>query len=549
MSAVSGALALGRRRRAGTPGRRVAGRLAWRAFTDARVRTISFGCLFGVVAYIQPVSYRRAYPSLLDRISFARSFGANKAIRLFYGEPYQLLTVGGYTAWRAGGTLAIFAAVWGLLAAVKALRAEEDARRIELVLATGVSRRGVYLSALAAAAAGIFVLWAVSFVGFLEAALPAGGSAYLALAITSVAPVFVGVGALASQIAPTRRGAVELAAGFLALSFVLRVIADTVSGAGGLRWATPLGWAEELRPFASPRPLLLLLPLVVSAVLLELSMRISSRRDVGAGLLPARDSAAPRLSLLSSATAQALRSELGSLGVWLASIGAFAFIVGVIAKSINAAAIPAGLRSELAKLGSASIVTPKGYLSFTFLFFVLAVCLFVCAQIGSAHSEEASGRAQTILALGVRRRGWLLGRLAIATGGAGTISVTAGVLAWAGAACAGARVSLPAMLGAGANCLPAALLFLGVGALCYAVLPRAGASIAYGLVSVAFLCQLFASLLDVPRWMLDLSPFRHIGLVPAQSFQAGSAAVMIAIGLVAALAAAWTFQRRDLISP
>jgi ABC-2 type transport system permease protein len=199
----------------------------------------------------------------------------------------------------------------------------------------------------------------VSFAGFLGAALPVGGSAYLALAIASVAPVFVGVGALASQVAPTRRGAIELAAGLLALSFVLRVIADTVSGAGWLRWATPLGWAEELRPFASPRPVLGLLPLVASALLLELSMRISSRRDVGAGLLPARDSAARRLSLLSSATAQALRSELGSLGVWLASIGAFGFIVGVIAKSITAAAIPAGLRRELAKLGSASMSRPR----------------------------------------------------------------------------------------------------------------------------------------------------------------------------------------------
>jgi ABC-2 type transport system permease protein len=316
-----------------------------------------------------------------------------------------------------------------------------------------------------------------------------------------------------------------------------------------LRWATPLGWAEELRPFASPRPVLLLLPLVVSAVLLELSMRISSRRDVGAGVLPAGDSAAPRLSLLSSATAQALRSELSSLGVWLASIGAFAFIVGVIAKSITAAAIPAGLRSELAKLGSASIVTPKGYRSFTFLFFVLAVSLFVCAQIGAAHSEEASGRAQTILALGVRRRGWLLGRLAIAAGGAATISVTAVCSLGPEQRAPGRACRCPRCSGAGANCLPAALLFLGVGALCYAVLPRAGASIAYGLVSIAFLWQLFASLLDVPRWMLDLSPFRHIGLVPAQSFQAGSAAVMIAIGLVAALGAARTFERRDLISP
>ena len=46
----------------------------------------------------------------------------NKAIRLFYGAPHDLLTVGGYTAWRVGGTLAIFAAAFGLLAAVRALR-------------------------------------------------------------------------------------------------------------------------------------------------------------------------------------------------------------------------------------------------------------------------------------------------------------------------------------------------------------------------------------------------------------------------------------------
>ncbi len=75
-------------------------------------------------------------------------------MRLFYGKPYDLLTVGGYAAWRVGGVLSIFAAVWGLLAAVRAMRAEEDAGRAELVLAGIVARRGVYLSALVAIAAG-----------------------------------------------------------------------------------------------------------------------------------------------------------------------------------------------------------------------------------------------------------------------------------------------------------------------------------------------------------------------------------------------------------
>lgn len=51
---------------------------------------------------------------------------------------------------------------------------------------------------------------------------------------------------------------------------------------------------------------------------------------------------------------------------------------------------------------------------------------------------------------------------------------TASVLAWAGATTQGARVSLPRMLEAGANCLPAAQLFLALGALAFAALRDRG---------------------------------------------------------------------------
>jgi ABC-2 type transport system permease protein len=213
-------------------------------FRDARVRTVSFVYLFAAVAYIQPVTYRHAYPTVASRLAFAHSFAGNKAIRLFYGEPHNLLTVGGYTAWRVGGTLAIVAAIFGLLAAVRALRTEEDTGRMELVLAGVVGRRTGYLASLVAIAAGIVILGLAEFVGSVIAGLPAGGSAYLALATASVALVFVGVGAVASQLAPSRRIALELGGALVGLFFLLRVIADTSSGAGWLRWATPLGWAE-----------------------------------------------------------------------------------------------------------------------------------------------------------------------------------------------------------------------------------------------------------------------------------------------------------------
>jgi len=513
---------------------------------DARVRTIAFGCLFGFYAYLQPVAYRDGYKTVASRVSFARAFADNKAVRLFYGEPHNLLSVSGYAAWRVGGTLAILAAIFGLLAAVRAMKTEEDAGRVELVLAGAVGRHTAYLASLAAIAVGVLIMWLAETVGFLAGGLSLGGSAYLALATTSIVPVCVGVGALASQLAPTRRMALELGGAVVGVFFVLRVVADTASGVGWLRWATPLGWAEELRPFAGPRPLVLGLPVAVSALLLVIAARIAARRDIGTGLLPARDSTPPRLALLSSPNAQALRSERTSLFVWLGGVGAFACILGVVAKSSSSAGISKSLNRELGKLGTGSIAAPAGYLGFTFIFFVLAISLFACAQIAAARREEADQQLETLLALPVGRRGWLAGRLLLAALAATALSLAAGLFAWVGAASGGVHISLTKLLEAGVNCLPVALLFLGIAALAYAIAPRASAGIAYGLVTVAFLWDLVGSLLGAPRWLVHLTPFAHIGLVPAQAFQAGGAAAMVAIAAATGIAAVWAFTRRDL---
>ena len=122
-----------------------------------------------------------------------------------------------------------------------------------------------------------------------------------------------------------------------------------------------------------------------------------------------------------------------------------------------------------------------------------------------------------------------------------------GVFTWAGAAVAGADVALLRMLEAALNTLPVALVFLGLAALAYALVPRASAAVAYGLVTVAYLWQLVGSLLGAPCWLVGLTPFAHVGLVPAQPFRAAAAAVMVAIGAACALVALIGFRRRDLL--
>ncbi len=519
--------------------------LARQALRDARVRTVAFAYLFAVYAYIQPVGYRHTYPTAANRRAFADSFAGNPGLRLLYGQPHQIDTTAGYTAWRVGGVLAIAAAAYGLLAAVRVGRAEEESGRTEVVLAAPVSRATANTAGLLAVATGIALLGLAEFAGLVAAGIPAGGAAYLALASGMTAAVFTGIGALASQLLPTRRGALGLATAALGLLFVLRILADTVSGAGWLRWATPLGWAELLRPLTGPQPLVLLLPAVTTALLLALAGGLARRRDIGAGLFPRDDSADPRLWLLSSPTAQALRAQAGVVIAWLAATVAFLMVLGVVSHSLSTADVPANVQRQIAKLGSGSIVTPAGYIAFLFLFVTLAICLFVCTQISGLRQDEEQ-HLESVLAQPVSRSSWLAGRLILAAFAAAAIALAAGIAAWVGATAAGVHVALPSLLEAGGNALPIAILFLGLGGLVYALAPRVAAGIMYGLVAAAFLWQLVGALIGPPHWVLDLSPFAHLALVPSQPFQPVSAAVMVTVGVLGVISSLVAFSRRDI---
>lgn len=520
--------------------------LAWRTFADSRTRNLTFAVLFAVVTAMQPIAYRRTYPTITERVAFAEAFGTNKSVLMFYSRPHDLLSVGGYSAWRTGGFLCVLAGAWGMLAAVRALRAEEDAGRQELVLAGVISRGAAFAAAMLGVLGGALLLAAAVAVGSVAGGLPVGGSAFMALATVSPALPFAGAGALVAQAAPRARVATAAGMVLLGAAFLVRVAGDTTS-LHWLVWASPVGWSPQMRAFADPRPAVLVLPVICGALPAAVALVLAGRRDTGRGVLALGDRHRLRGALLGSPEGWALRSEAGLLAGWTAGMAVFAGIMGLVASSISAAGLSEELRQRLARFGGLSIVTPRGYLSFVFVIFMLVVCLFACAQMAAARHEEAEGRAETLLALPVGRVRWLAGRIALAALAATLLSLVSGLLAWAGAASQHADVGLAGMLAAGANCLPVAALFLGLAALAVAVLPRAGVALAYTAVAVAFVWELFGELLGAPEWSLRISPFAHVGFVPTQAFRAGAAAVMVAVGVVAACLALVAFRRRDVV--
>jgi len=261
-----------------------------------------WGYVFGALIASSAVSYARIYKTQAARDALAAAYGANKATSALFGPAPGLQTAAGFTAFKVGMTLMLLGAVWGLLTSTRLLRGEEDAGRWELLLAGPTTRRRAALRALVGLGAGAGVLWALTAIFTVGVGLDssvrigAGAALYFALAMAATAVMFLAVGALASQLAPTRRQAASCAAAFLGACYAMRMIADAGLGLHGLIWASPLGWAEELRPFSGPQPLALLPIAAFTAAAAVAAVRLAGVRDAGAGIVPDRARSRPRRS-------------------------------------------------------------------------------------------------------------------------------------------------------------------------------------------------------------------------------------------------------------
>ncbi len=196
--------------------------------------------------------------------------------------------------------------------------------------------------------------------------------------------------------------------------------------------------------------------------------------------------------------------------------------------------------------GSAS--GASAYLGLTFVFAAALLAFAAAGQVGAAHDEEADGRLDNLVARPVARRRWLAGRLGVATVFVVLAAALMGAAAWIGAATQHTGVGFDRLLVAGVNIAPPALLVLGVGSLLFGLWPSLAVPLTYGLVAWSFLVELIGSIVTTNHWLLDLSLIHHMAPAPATDPHWSSAAVMIVAGLVAALAGAVAFDRRDLAS-
>jgi ABC-2 type transport system permease protein len=483
-----------------------------------------------------------------EAVDAARALLASPAIVGMYGPIANPDNPDSFAVFK---TLLLGAVCVALLAVVlvrRHTRTEEEAGRTELVGAGAVGRRASLTAAVLVGAGTVLVGSALSSLSLVAAGLGVAGSVAFGVAWAGAGLVFTGVTAVAAQLTSTTRGCGAWAFGALGVAYLLRAVGDTAGGAASaLTWVSPLGWAQKVAPFGADRVVVGLLPVGTSVALVALAFVLRERRDLGAGLLPVRPGPAGAAASLRSPWALAWRLQRVGLAGWAVAYAVLGVVLGGVAGSVADLASGPQMQDLLQRLGGGAGSLTDTFVSTEVQFLAIGAAAYGISAALRLRGEETDQHTEQVLATGTRRSEVLASHAVIALGGSAGLMVllgfafavpTAGLYGGFGAA-------LGHLLPSALATVPPVWVCVGLALAVFGSAPRV-VYLAWAVLALFVAVGELGPLFDLPRPVVDVSPFVHAVVLPGSGVVATPLVVLLAIGAALIAAAGVTFRRRDI---
>lgn len=466
----------------------------------------------------------------------------------FNGPGYGLdnYTFGAMVANEALYIGVILAALMSIFLVVRHTRAEEESGRAELVRSTVVGRHAGTAAALVVVAMVNVLVGALTAAGLSSLdGLDQAGAQMFGAAMAAAGLVFTAVAAVAAQVTAYARGAVGIGLAVLGATYVLRAIGDVAES--GLSWVSPFAWSLETRVFVDERAWPLLLSLTLAIALTAGALALSTRRDVGAALVPPRPGPPAASDQLVRPTGTALRLQRGSFIAWAAGAAILGAAFGPLVGDVGEfAAENQQFQDIITRAGDSSLL--DSFLGSITMMMALLVTGFAIQSVTRMRSEETAGRAEPLLATALSRTRWTGGYLAVALGGTVLIMVAGSLSFGIVAALSEGNTSLVTdALAAGLAYVPAIWVVIGIAMAMIGLVPQATRSVWLVLV-YSVVIDLMGPALGVGDAARNLSPFGHVPRLPAQEFSAVPELILLALAITLIAVGQTAFRRRDVHS-
>jgi ABC-2 type transport system permease protein len=524
------------------PGRAIAELALQQVRRGALIVTAVCAGMSALVAY----QYQTTFQGSIDAAGL-RALTENPAVRILFGQPRALDDPGGFTVWRTGLPVLVLSSVWVLLAATRITRGEEDAGRFDLVLAGRLRVGDVVLRAMAAVVLASVLVGVAVGAALAAAGTDTTGAAVYAGAVVGVTATFATAAIFAAQVMPTRSTAVGVTVGLLGVWLAVRMLADGAHQLAWLAWTTPFGLSALAAPYADNRvaPLLVLAGLTVGFAVAGLIA--AGHRDVGGGLVKVATRRAPRTGLLTSVVGFAIRRAIRSTVGWATGVAAYYLLVGALIASILEFFDSNRRFADLASAaGFAGLDSANGFAAALFSLLAIPTGLYAATRLSALVADERARRWTSVLSGPISRTRLACTEIAVVTAGVVALHVVAGLAIWVGAAITGAPFTFGAAMGGALNSAPIAWLAVGTAAFAVGWLPSSVVAIGALPVAGGFLLNVVTQSVRAPEWVVNLSPFAHLGAVPnAPPDRAGLAAFAV-IGAIAVAVGIAGYSHRDL---
>ncbi|WP_150460891.1 ABC transporter permease [Nesterenkonia ebinurensis] len=481
------------------------------------------------------VSLASMYADPVGRMMVGPGFGMDApTYERFYASGYSLF-------------IYILIALFSVFTVIRHTRAEEQTDRAELVRANVVGRHATLTATLILTlganmlAAGLILLAGVS------ADYDAAGSALVAASGLAVGLFFAGAAAVTAQLSESSRGASALAGGLLAVAYLVRMGGDAAEvGGSGLSWASPLGWSQQTAPFVHDRWWPLLLLIGSGALFIAAGYWLSTKRDVGASLLPSRLGRAEAKPSLGTPVGLAFRTLKGGLRGWGIALLLTGLMFGSYAQTILDAAD--SLPAEVSEIFAGEDMM-LGYLAYMAVFMAVFIAAAGVSGISQLRGEESRGRAEYGMSAPVGRIRWLGSHLLVLVVGLVLMLCLVGLGMGVGAAATleqdGSQYFGQLFL-AGALQAPAVLAVIGIVTALFGWLPRAATAVGWVIIGFGGVLTSFGGLLELPEAVTELNLFGHLADYPVQDIDWVPVLWLSGIGVAGILLGLLGWSRREV---
>lgn len=467
---------------------------------------------------------------LYDTPAKLRSYAdssATPAIRMLNGDVAGLGTLGGTLANELGFVFGFGLPVMAIALTVRGTRREEEAGRLELLLASRMGRQAPLVAAVLVALLSFLVLGALTAVIFVVSGTETSGALAYGAAILGLGAVFVGVTAVLAQAFGHSRSVWGAGLAIMLAAYIVR-------GAGAVDrtwvvWLSPHGWYDEVAAFGETQVTPFVVSAVVTVALLGLALVLSARRDVGASLVAPSTGPGRATPALLHPFGLALRGRRGGILGWALLVAILMGTYGALTQTvIDAVKGNPDLAAFLAA-GEEGVV--KSMSAMFVLLLSMLISGHVLQSLGSLRTEETSGRLELQLSAPRGRVAWLAPHLIVVAIGTLVVAAVGGAaLALSTAAALEDSQWIGTLLTATAEHLPVALLFGGLAVALFGWLPRLQ-PVVWAVFAIAAVIGYMGPGLDLPDALVEWSPFGLVGNVPAESLDVTGALVAGGLGL------------------